>query len=171
MAVGASAATFSFSFDDDPNSNIAGRTHLGGSVTGFIYGLVDNTANQNPDAIEFTSDVSGLGMTETFFDTFQNIVGNGFSVSGGEIVSANILLNFSDPTVGGTQLRFNQGTGNNHLIWNGGSGPQVGIGNQGGFSGATFAQVSAVPLPAGGLLLLSAIGGVAALKRRKKCAA
>ena len=32
-------------------------------------------------------------------------------------------------------------------------------------------QVSAVPLPAGGMLLLSAFGGVAALKRRKKRAA
>lgn len=37
-------------------------------------------------------------------------------------------------------------------------------------SSATL-PVSAVPLPAGGLLLLSAFGGVAALKRRKKRAA
>ena len=41
---------------------------------------------------------------------------------------------------------------------------------------ATFAVVesqvvSPVPLPAGGLLLLTAFAGVAALKRRKKCAA
>lgn len=171
MAAGASAATFSFSFDDDPNSNIASRVHLGGSVTGFIYGLEDNTANQTPDAIEFTSDVSGLGMTDTFFDTFTIIAGDGFSISGGVIVAANALLNFNDSTVEGIQLRFNQGSGNNHLIWNGGSGPVVGIGNQGGFAGATYAQVSAVPLPAGGLLLLSAFGGVAALKRRKKRAA
>ena len=38
----------------------------------------------------------------------------------------------------------------------------------------TFAiatPISAVPLPAGGLLLLSAVGGIAALKRRKKRAA
>ena len=33
---------------------------------------------------------------------------------------------------------------------------------------ATATPVSAVPLPAGGLLLLSAFGGIAALKRRKK---
>lgn len=40
---------------------------------------------------------------------------------------------------------------------------------QGSFSATT--PISAVPLPAGGLLLLSAFGGVAALKRRKKRAA
>lgn len=88
MAVtsGVSAATYSFSFDDDPLSLIANRTHLGGSVTGFIFGLEDNTANQTPDAIEFTSDVSGLGMTDTFFDMFTAVFGDGFTVAGGEIV-------------------------------------------------------------------------------------
>lgn len=40
---------------------------------------------------------------------------------------------------------------------------------QGSISATT--PISAVPLPAGGLLLLSAFGGVAALKRRKKRAA
>ena len=173
-ASAASATTFSFSFDDDPSvSSFFGRTHIGGSVTGLIFGLEDDTANQTPDAIEFTSDVSGLGLTETFIDTFTVGVGDGITVSGGEIVAANILLNFNDPTVGGTQLRFNQGSGYNHLIWNGGGGPIVGIGNQDGFAGTTFsdAAVSTVPLPAGGLLLLSGFGGVIALKRRKARAA
>lgn len=39
------------------------------------------------------------------------------------------------------------------------------------FTWAVAAPISPVPLPAGGLLLLSAFGGVAALKRRKKRAA
>ena len=40
-----------------------------------------------------------------------------------------------------------------------------------GNSSFTYTPVSSVPLPAGGVLLLSALGGVAALKRRKKRAA
>ena len=173
-ASAASATTFSFGFDDDPSlSSFFGRAHLGGSVTGLIFGLEDDTANQTPDAIEFTSDVSGLGLTETFIDTFSLVLGNGITVSGGEIVAADILINFNDPSVGGTQLRFNQGSGYNHLFWNGGSGPIVGIGNRDGFAGTTFSDsvVSSVPLPAGGLLLLSGFGGVIALKRRKARAA
>lgn len=43
--------------------------------------------------------------------------------------------------------------------------------SSGVYTYATAAQVSSVPLPAGGLLLLTGIGGAAALKRRKKRAA
>lgn len=56
--------------------------------------------------------------------------------------------------------------GNNQLIFALGDETQVNDGGQAAFR-ASATVISAVPLPAGGLLLIAALGGAAALRRRK----
>ena len=167
LAANASAATYSFTFYDDPSASIFNRTHLGGSVTGLIYGLEDDLEDQTPDAVEFTSDVSGLGLVDLFYDVFTFIGGDGISVSGGQITSADLSLNFDDSAVQGTQLRLNA-SDYNSLIWNGGGGPFAGIGNRDGFAGVTFTQLSEVPVPASLPLILVGMGAFGLMRRRKK---
>ncbi len=145
LASQASALSFNFTILDDPADwPWLGRGHTPGVVTGVIHGLQDNLANQIPTSIEFTSDVSALGMTGQVTSAVLT-VGAGLTVSGGIITAADLLWNFTDPSAQGTQLRFNyaDGTapGRNVLHWNGGAGPQLGMGNENGFSGAIFSLV------------------------------
>ena len=163
----ANAATFTFSFSDDPSvlsTNFYGRTHVAGTVTGELIGLADSGWSF-PTAILITSDESALDITSNLITNFLLKVGNGFDVSGGQIVGADALLNFFDPVGGDFQFRFDSisdGTPThlNLLFWNGGAGPIVGTGNQGGFAGTTYIAVAAVPEPSTWAMMILGFAGV-----------
>ena len=166
------AVPISFSFVDDPTDwPWGGRSYAAGEVTGILYGLDDNGLGQAPTSIEFTSDVSPLGMTSNLVSAFTFERGTGFDVVGGVVTAVSLLLNFNDPVIGGMQIRFgyidiDTPFGANMLHWNGGSGPQVGMGNtDNGFAGATY---SAIPVPPAVYLFGSGLLGLVGMARRKK---
>ena len=170
----ANAATFTFSFSDDPSvlsTNFYGRTHVAGTVTGELIGLADSGWSF-PTAILITSDESALDITSNLITNFLLKVGNGFDVSGGQIVGADALLNFFDPVGGDFQFRFDSisdGTPThlNLLFWNGGGGPIVGTGNQGGFAGTTYTAVAAVPEPSTWAMMLFGFAGIGFMAYRR----
>jgi hypothetical protein len=172
MAGRADALTVAFSFDDEPSADMNGRAHIGGTVTGLLFGLQDNTANQIPTAFQITSDVSGFGMTQTYYDSFVLTFGSGITLSSGTVTDADLLFNFQDPGATLYQIAFNSsGASNqNRLIWNGGVTPVVGIGNDDGFAGATY-SAAVTPIPAALPLFASALSGLGYLGwRRRKSA-
>jgi hypothetical protein len=81
----AHALTFSFSFTNTANG--------GGTVTGMIYGLSDDTSNESPTEIDISSNTLGFGVgtygTASFPGNFEDGV-DLFSVSGGVISSAQL---------------------------------------------------------------------------------
>ena len=132
------AATIGFEFEEDATDfPWIGRSFTPGVVRGNLYGLPEDGSGVFPTSFEFTSDVSGVGITSNyeFFSTVEN--GAGFTIVGGVVVAADVLVTFDDPVNGGMQLRFNF-DGWNVLHWNGGTGPQTAMGNQNGFDGAVY---------------------------------
>ena len=89
------------------------------------------------------------------------------------VTFADLLFNFNDPSVGGTQLRFNHtpSEGRNVLHWNGGGGPISGFGNANGLAGVTFGSSTAAPEPTSITLVLTAgLGLVGVAVRRRRAA-
>jgi len=140
----ASTLDFNFSFGSGVNT-----------VTGTVFGLTDNAFSSVSSVA-----VTGSPIGPVSFD--DAILIGGFQVADGEIVAGGILdVTFGLPTFGLFAGDFLSGI----ALFDGPSDIQFVVGN------ASFTPVSAVPLPAGGLLFLFGIGGVAALSRRKKQAA
>lgn len=166
FTISASASTiFSFSFSDDPAEPLFNRAHVPGTVTGFLYGLMENGEGQLPTSIELTSSVAPLGMTDTVVDANDRLWfwdSTGFNIINGTIVSGGFGLNFVDPMGNNFQFRLNDGWPGddqyNLLMWNGGAEPVAGTGNRGGFAGATYALVNSNQLPEPASLVLFAIG-------------
>jgi len=141
------AITIGFTMEEDAaDFPWIGREFAPGIVTGNLIGLPENGNGVFPTTFVFTSDVSAIGITSNLEFTPTVMNGTGFNVVNGVIVSANVLMNFNDPVNGGMQVRFNFDDWN-VLHWNGGSGPVVGMGNQNGFSGATYGGVNVVNIP------------------------
>ena len=67
-AFNASALTVDFSLTDDPGTNPFGRVHLGGTLTGTLYGLSADGVDQSITGIEFTSGFADLGVSAGIFD-------------------------------------------------------------------------------------------------------
>ena len=153
------ATTASFAVPIDFNFSLSDGTN---TITGLIEGLNRDGSNQQATRIT----VDGV------FDTYvlSAFFSNSFSVSSGEIDLNSVDVISS--ALGST------GTNSIGLIWNGSAGSFESI-EEAIFTGArlevagniAFTPVTAVPLPAGGLLLLSGLVGIAGLKRRKKRAA
>ena len=175
------AATFSFTFSsstsnvDGPDANVAGP------ITGRIFGLLDDGLGQAASSIVFDSIPTGLLGADAHpadVTNWTNQIFNSFDVVAGQITNAEfaalndgiglLCLNAVARCFGlGADLSL-PNPGVNYISFDGAA---TSTSNDEGFGGVTFANVAAVPLPAGGLLLLSGLGGVAALKRRKKRAA
>ena len=162
------ASTINFSFmDDSVPETFLGRVHVPGIVTGKIFGLNDNGSGQIPTSIEFTSDLTPLGITSKIAGNFTAQEGTGFTLVNGNVVAVNLLLNFDSlSSLKPMQIRFNYldstipETVANVLHWNGGATPLVYQGNlHSGFAGATYFS-SPVPLPAPVWLLGSALAGI-----------
>jgi len=165
LAGQASALSFNFAIDQDASDwPWLQRVFTPGVVTGVLHGLTNNGANQIPTSIEFTSDVSILGITQTV-TTASLVLGSGFTVSNGVITSAELLWNFIDPAASGMQLRFNYNDleQRSALHWNGGNGPQLGFGNANGFSGLSFSAV-----PEASLALALVLSGLAVRVRSRQ---
>jgi len=176
LSFNASAVTvpISFSFVDDPTDwPWINRSYAAGEVTGILFGLDGSGLGQIPTSIEFTSDVSSLGITSNLVNVFTSMGGTGFDVVGGVVTAANIFINFNDPVIGRMQIRFGytdilSPSGANTLHSNGSSGPLAGMGNiNNGFAGATY-SASAAPIPAAFWLFGSGLLGLIGIAKRKK---
>jgi hypothetical protein len=166
VAGNANATPIAFSFSEDSTDfPWIGRDFTPGVVTGILYGLSDNGSGLLPTSIEFTSDVSSLGITNNVVSSFAISIGTGFEMSDGNVIGANLLLNFNDPTIGGMQIRFNYDNWN-VLHWNGSNGPVLAMGNQNGFTGATY-DTTSVPEPASIALLAIGLAGVGFSRKKK----
>ena len=167
------AATVNFAISDDPTADILGRTHLGGTLTGTLYGLADNGFSM-PTSVLITSDVSGFTMAGNLF-ALSATLGSGFELTNGTVVGANVFVNFNDDNNGHFQFRFNftdpSSPVYNYLIRNDGNGPFVGIGNQGGFTGVTYTTVSAVPEPSTWAMLILGFACIGFVTYRRNCTA
>ena len=159
------AATVNFSINDDASVNIFGRTHLGGTVTGTLYGLADNGFSM-PTSVVFTSDVSAFGMSADLFTPHIQI-GAGFELNNGTVVGADVLLDFV-LTNGESWLTFNSSeVQNQNFLMRSIGVPRVAIGNQEGFGGATYTTISAVPEPSTWAMLLLGVASIGFVTYRR----
>lgn len=161
------APIFSFTFSDDPTDPMFGRDHIPGAVTGLLYGLSENGSGLMPTSLEFTSDITFLGMTDSVVDSNDSLWfwdATGFDIVNGVIVAGGFALNFLDPVIGNIQFRLNGAPSQpgddlyNILHWNGSSGPVVGTGNRDGFEGAVYTLVNPSEVPESGTLILLGLG-------------
>ncbi len=179
ILISSSANALTFQFDI---TNVEGN--FGGNITGFISGLTDETANQEASSVILTSAPSSMpgvlpGQLD-FVNDFGRPILNSFSVSGGEITSAQFGLQVQnadlpdvDPTVFESLLFIlNAGalTSCCGVLNNGISFDNTlnFLGNDDGISGIEFSNVSAIPLPAAGHLMFGALVAFGALRKKGK---
>lgn len=162
---GVNAATFDFSFD--ASGAVSGDTSL------TAVGTLD--INADPGDVFTSADISNLSILvdsdlfDSFFVTAPFLTSGSISDDG---VDVDFISFFATPAPGAGFPSF--GCNNVDCIGGGTNafnGTDVSFVNFGTPEAAraafeATAQVSAVPLPAGGMLLLSGFAGVAALKRR-----
>ncbi|MDA8586719.1 VPLPA-CTERM sorting domain-containing protein [Rhodobacteraceae bacterium] len=134
-------------------------------ATGTFFGLDDADGDSSATSFDLFFEPSTFSTVRT-----TDAERNSFRFEGGDLITANFRIDFDDGVVfdpvSGTDLTniFIE-TGFRSEVVSSAAAARLGVGT------FTISPVSAVPLPAGGLLLLSGLGGVAALKRRKKRAA
>ena len=170
---GVQAATINFSFSDDPTTPFFGLTHLGGTVTGTLYGLADDGFSM-PTSILITSDASVFGISGNLLTSFLKN-GSGFKLSNGTVVGADVSLLFRDLNNGLFQFDFNftpapnDGRIYNFLARVDGRAPIAGIGNQDGFGGVTYTTVSAVPELSTWAMLILGFASIGYVTYRRNC--
>lgn len=155
----ASAATFTYDVQSAANSSGGGI----GLATGLILSIgqifsatanVLDTWSLGANVPGCTRESNADGLTLCFGNYAQGNLSTLYGTLVGQIgVGGDYFVlgsNFSGPAAAVGEL----------FLYNWDS-------NTGDNSGSIEATVSAVPLPAGGLLLLGALGGIAALRRRK----
>jgi hypothetical protein len=172
------AVDIQFTFEEDAaDFPLIGRAFTPGVVCGILYGLPENGESVQPTSFKFLSDVSGVGITSNHISSATSIFG-GFNMANGVITNTDFVSNFDDPTNGGMQIRFNRDN-MNLLHWNGGSGPVVGMGNQNGFSGASYGGdqcelLASEPVPVNNIwalfitTILLALMGLSTLRRQAR---
>lgn len=172
FASSANALVFDFSFDGDDN----GPPSVVGTVTGKIYGLVDNLSGQVATSIILTSFPAGLGgaLSTTELLDFNNQVFHSFNVSGGQITGGGFAAQNTggegDTIIFGSAAAFTvQGVPYNNFLSLDNGGTITGN-SDGGFPGTTFTPAvvpDAVP-DAGSTfaLLAGALIGLAAIRRK-----
>ena len=142
-----SGINFDVDFDFD-GYDLAG----GGSVGAGFSGLVDQTAvlSENEDTIV---NGGGKGVRISLVNTLLP-----------EVLVRDFVTNWTSLTSADSSIFSNVAAGSWTLVVDGSVGPNT-------RRAALYdIEISAVPLPAGGLLLLGGLGGLAALRRRKKAA-
>ena len=164
LGISAHAATFNFAFTDesDPSSVLtAGGTIVLPDGDGVLE-ATDVTVTDAPTNAFFSTPFSfDLTLPGTF---------NSFTVSSGEIVASTLFVTNPNAFIG---IAFNSAiTGDEFSLQIPdaiGSSDLIFLLN-GTTNGSPFeaAAVSTVPLPAAGWMLLASIGGIAAMKRRKR---
>lgn len=160
LALQASALSFNFSFDGD-----TGLGSVPGTVTGTIFGLVDNAPGQAATSILITSFPAGLGGTLSHPDLldFSSQVANNFNVSGGQIIGGGFAAQDSGDTVILGPVAAYYGFNNVLTLDNG----NTIVGNFDGSAGIVFTPVSSSVPDAGSsaILLGSACLGLWSLRR------
>ncbi len=151
----AATLDFSFSFTDGTET-----------ISGVVYGLEDN-ATGAATGVSITSNSTGYGIGDyALIETAP--LANSFTVSNGALTAADYRNAFiADSNVQLTlDLDANSGSGGFAVVSN--SKPVVLINGDINFDAVT---TSPIPLPAGGVLLLTGLFGFAGLRRLKKSAA
>jgi hypothetical protein len=147
---------FDFSFND-----VIGNT--GGTVTGEIFGLTDDTTNEAATDLVIYSYPAGQSLPSAPWDIFNapgyTVFFNDFTVSDGQITAAEFYVVNTDSGAG---LQLNQGGGQNSLS----DSIDADTRNSGGFAGATYTAVEA-PEPTSIALFLSGLFGLRLIRRRK----
>jgi hypothetical protein len=142
-----------------------GTTNVPGTVTGAIYGLVDNTSNQAATDIQVLSYPDALtGFPTAPFDVTSlatNVSANSFTVTSGAITSANFFASSTDRSLylflGSSKNGLENDVTNTWTL------------NRNGFSGVSFTTGSAAtPEPVSLMLFGSGFAGIVALRRRKR---
>lgn len=142
-----------------------------GGTTGTFYGLDDDDGIVSASSYDLSFSSLGGGSFDFTNVSTTQAISNAFQFSGGALLDVDYseggAITSDDGAAGLIKLIVGLNVADVSLLDT--STPAfVGVSSNPVF---TINPVAAVPLPAGGLLLLSAVGGVAALKRRKKRAA
>jgi hypothetical protein len=135
----AQALTFGFTFTGDTADDYNGNPLTGATVSGTIQGLTDNLANQASSLVTITSYSSVDPFMPALPIVISNISANSFTVSGGQITAADFAGQDSQNIA---LLYLNQGASNNWLV---DQTTEFYIINSGGFTGATYTPIAAVP--------------------------
>ena len=159
-ATGSSAATldFKFSFTNLFNGSTVA------TVTGVIRGLTDNGSSA-ASSVEILTNGDGFGVGEFVGSPIEN----SFSVTAGQITGVQFVSygrRNTAPAVTDASFRMTGNCRGSATICAGlTDDPNVStVGNP---AQVTFEAIVPVPLPAGGILLLTGFTGLAALRRRK----